>query len=398
MKRFFQVILAITFLSAVLFAHIADKSERDKQELIRLETLTVTATDRRDLVTLDRLIADDFVATTSRGALKNKKETIASWTNNAPTDAQGAQTTVSVVTTLNDFNVRINGKTAIVTGLDRAVYQKTEGGETVSEARFTDIWEKRKIGWQLVAGHVSRVQPLGTSPKGESQTELEQYFKQLVEEMQNGRFSGDKAIAERTLADGYISTDEIGANGGGKERIIKSRTNPEVFKRLGAALAEAKYSQTIEDVRVEPHGETVAVNYRLVVHLVTNGEPVVKQFRCNEVFIKKDNRWQSILHTETVIPNPPFTAKIDTKIYDDYAGEYRLHQTRSYTITREADKLFFQAPGLEKIELVPENETTFAQNGGNFYRVQFVRDAQGRVTHLRIKEFSGVEYNAIKIK
>lgn len=156
MKRFFQLTLAITFLNTVIFAQTV-KFEREKQELIRLENATVTATDKRDLAMLDRLIADDFVGTTSRGGLKNKKETIASWTGNAPKSAQGAQTTTGVVTTLNDFNVRINGKTAIVTGVDRAVYQKKEGGEIISEARFTDIWEKRKIGWQLVAGHVSRV-------------------------------------------------------------------------------------------------------------------------------------------------------------------------------------------------------------------------------------------------
>lgn len=232
-----------------------------------------------------------------------------------------------------------------------------------------------------------------------AQVKLEQEFKQLVEEMQNGKISGDKAVAEQTLADGYISTDEIGANGGGKSQALKSRSNPEIFKRLRQSLDEAKYTQSIEDVRVEPHNDTIAVNYRLVIHLVTNGEQVVKQFRCNEVFVKKDDRWQSILHTETVIPNAPFAAKSNPKVYDDYTGEYRLHRARSYTITRGgADKLFFQAPGLEKIELVPENETTFAQNGGNFYRVQFVRDDKGKVTHLRIKEFSGVEYNAIKIK
>ena len=231
------------------------------------------------------------------------------------------------------------------------------------------------------------------------QMKLEQGFKQLIQEMQDGKISGDKAVAERTLADGFISTDEVGANGGGKPQALKSRSNPENFKRLRAALAEAKYMQSIEDVRVEPHGDTVAVNYRLVLRLTTNGEPVVKQFRCNQVFINRDGRWQSILDVEVVIPGAPFAAKIDTKVYNDYVGEYRLHRARSYTITREGgDKLFFQAPGLSKIELVPENEITFAQNGGNYYRLSFVRNDQGQVTHLRMKEFSGIEYNAIRIK
>ncbi len=90
---------------------------------------------------------------------------------------EGRAATVSVVTTLNDFNVRINGKTAIVTGVDRSVYQKTEGGEMISESRFTDIWEKRKIGWQLVAGHVSRVVKMPDTSLSEK--ELRSLRKQL---------------------------------------------------------------------------------------------------------------------------------------------------------------------------------------------------------------------------
>ncbi|MDQ6786297.1 MAG: DUF4440 domain-containing protein [Acidobacteriota bacterium] len=235
-----------------------------------------------------------------------------------------------------------------------------------------------------------------------TQTKLEQEFRQLILEMQDGAMNGDKALAEQTLADGYISTRENGSNGGGKPQALKSRSNPEAFRRAREELAEVKYTQSMEDVRVEPHGDTVAVNYRLVTRLTISGEPVIKQFRCNQVFIKRDGRWQSILYAEVVIPGEPFAAKIDTKVYEDYVGEYRLNSKRTYLITREGDKLFFTRilflkPEI-KVELVPESETTFAQNGGNYYRISFVRNDKRQVTHLRMKEFSGVEYNAIKIK
>lgn len=235
-------------------------------------------------------------------------------------------------------------------------------------------------------------------PTTDAQVKPEQEFKQIIQEMRNGGINGDKAEAERDLADGYISTHENGSNGGGKPQAIKSRSDKGATKAFLQLLVESKFTQTIEDVRVEPHGDTTVVNYRYVTHLILGGEPVVKQSRCNEVFIKRDERWQSILHTETVIPNEPFAAKIDTKVYGDYAGEYRLLSTRSYTILREGDKLFFQATGGQKVELVPENENTFVQKSGLFYRIIFVRDDNGKITHLRLREFPGVEYNAIKIK
>lgn len=163
MKRFLQLTVAIMIFGNIVYAQIENKkysqNERDKQELIRLENATVTASDNRDFAMLDRLIADDFVGTNSRGALKNKAETIASWTGNAPTNSKGEAAAKSVVTTLNDLRVRINGNTAIVTGIDRAVYKNKDGGDAKTEARFTDIWEKRKIGWQLIAGHASRIPP-----------------------------------------------------------------------------------------------------------------------------------------------------------------------------------------------------------------------------------------------
>lgn len=402
MKRFLLVVLAVFIVDSPAAAQTINnndpQNERDRQELIRLENETVTATERRDFALLDRLVANDFINTTSKGVLRNKAETIASWTNNAPKNTAGQHTTISVVTTLNEMQVRVSGKTAIVTGLDRATYKNKDGSESKTEARFTNIWEKRKIGWQLIAGHVSRIPPPNNSPAPDAQTNLEQELKQLIREMEDGRMSRDKSVAERTLADGYISTHENGSNGGGKAQAIKGRSDAEANKRLADSLTGTQFAQNVEDLRVEPHGDTTAVNYRLVYRLVLNGESVVKQFRCNEVFIKRDGRWQSVLHTETVIPGEPVAAKIDTKVYGDYIGEYRLHSKRNYTITREGDKLFIQAPGVQKTELVPEDENTYVQKSGLYYRIIFVRNDKGQVAHLRLREFPGVEYSAIRIK
>jgi hypothetical protein len=52
---------------------------------------------------------------------------------------------------------------------------------------------------------------------------------------------------------------------------------------------------------------------------------------------------------------------------------------------------------VKRAELVPENENTFVIKGDQ-YRVIFLRDNTGEVTQMKLREFPGVEYPAIKVK
>ena len=131
--------------------------------------------------------------------------------------------------------------------------------------------------------------------------------------------------------------------------------------------------------------------------MVLNQEPVLKQFRRTEVFNRVAGAWQSVAGQETVIPGEIVAAKVDPKIYDDYVGRYQLFKGYIYTITRDGDKLMFNSRAVGDKELMPESETAFVERG-LLYRVIFVRNDKGEVTHLRLREFPGVEYNAFRIK
>lgn len=241
-----------------------------------------------------------------------------------------------------------------------------------------------------------------------SRPTLEQEFKNLLQEMADARWAlnekgaaQSKAITERTLADTYIEVLENGDTRA-KVEVMENRT-PEGTAAALKTVAETKLTVAIEDVRVQTYGEVATVNYLKNSRLVFNAEPVAKLFRCTETFIKRDGRWQSVLHTETVVPGEPAAAKVEVKAFDDYVGQYRLTPTIIYTVTREGDKLLW---GRSKQELVPESENTFVFRRrpnrkvdlNTSYRVIFARDDRGRVTHLRMREFPGVEYSAIKIK
>jgi len=69
-------------------------------------------------------------------------------------------------------------------------------------------------------------------------------------------------------------------------------------------------------------------------HLVFNEERVGKTFNATEALGYREGRWQSAMHTETVIPGEIAGMKIDSKVYDGYVGKYRLTSAIIYTVRR----------------------------------------------------------------
>jgi hypothetical protein len=70
------------------------------------------------------------------------------------------------------------------------------------------------------------------------------------------------------------------------------------------------------------------------------------------------------------------------------------------TITREGNKLFEQYPGEDKVEFVPESETTFFLKGGDADSTRYtvVKNANGRVTHYVYRTYGSADRIATKIK
>src|SRR2546430_3920138 len=81
----------------------------------------------------------------------------------------------------------------------------------------------------------------------------------------------------------------------------------------------------------------------------------------------------------------PKEIKIDSKIYESYAGDYELAPGFIITVTSEGGKLMAQATGQPKFELFPTSETEF------FFKVveaqvAFVKDEAGKVTQLILNQ------------
>ena len=76
---------------------------------------------------------------------------------------------------------------------------------------------------------------------------------------------------------------------------------------------------------------------------------------------------------------------VDAKVFDTYVGEYEVGPGFVMRVFREGEKFMTQATGQGMFEVFPESETTFSPSAFPA-KLTFVKDADGKVTALRIDQ------------
>lgn len=94
---------------------------------------------------IEKIVADDFIGTSSSGKTGDKTTLLAEAKRDNNTYTSAAS---------SDMTVRMFGPSvAVVTGIAKES-GKTKAGKTFSHAyRFTDTWVERNGEWQCVAAH-----------------------------------------------------------------------------------------------------------------------------------------------------------------------------------------------------------------------------------------------------
>jgi CubicO group peptidase (beta-lactamase class C family) len=87
--------------------------------------------------------------------------------------------------------------------------------------------------------------------------------------------------------------------------------------------------------------------------------------------------------------------KIDPKIFDAYVGDYALTPEVTLSIAREGDRLWGGPKGQDRRELLAESETRFFFDDSET-EITFVKDANGKVTHLIVHQNGGMEARKIR--
>lgn len=117
----------------------------DEQAVLRVQREWMEAIRDKDAAALNRILADDYTYTDSRGRVTTKADSL-----------RQAGATRSYMKSFQTFDekARIYGDTAIITG--RLRVEGVAGGEPYdAEVRFTDILARIDGQWRAVAAHAS---------------------------------------------------------------------------------------------------------------------------------------------------------------------------------------------------------------------------------------------------
>jgi ketosteroid isomerase-like protein len=145
-------IIAIVVIAAMgsIRTNPSDSSNpTDKEELIQIEGELAVAWPKGDRETIDRILAPDWSVINALGQVQTKEQVMREAFQSGTLKVRSAR--------IDEIKVRLFGNTAVVTG--HSVSEGSYAGKPFgANLRFTDVFVKRKQGWQAVASHASAIQ------------------------------------------------------------------------------------------------------------------------------------------------------------------------------------------------------------------------------------------------
>ena len=136
---------AIVLVAVVMPTPASALPSDDEKTVAGLDTQYQAAVEKNDAITMDRILADDFVLVTGTGKTFTKADLL-----------KDARNKTAVYERQDDSNqtVRVWGDTAVVTALLWA--KGTEGGKSFEyKLWFSDTYVRTPTGWRYVFGQVS---------------------------------------------------------------------------------------------------------------------------------------------------------------------------------------------------------------------------------------------------
>jgi len=144
-------------------------------------------------------------------------------------------------------------------------------------------------------------------------------------------------------------------------------------------------------------GDRAVVRYEVAEPYPIGGsQPFETRSRRLDTYVRVAGAWRLLSMAIAETPTWPAVAAIDPALYAAYAGVYRLSATTSIVVTHAGGRLFAQVTGQERVELFPENATTFFDRTDSpLARTIFERDSSGQVV-AQIYRAQGQQLRAVK--
>jgi ketosteroid isomerase-like protein len=147
MRRPLPFLVLVLTLAATTGSAQNRPAQSDQEILVQLEKDWDAAFLRRDATFVEKILADEFIATYSDGTVGDKaKELMLTAEFNQKIDSS----------TLDDFTVRIYGDTAVV-WFSRHLEGPSQGRRLEVHYRFIDVFVWRDNRWQCVASQSAKI-------------------------------------------------------------------------------------------------------------------------------------------------------------------------------------------------------------------------------------------------
>ena len=206
-----------------------------------------------------------------------------------------------------------------------------------------------------------------TTPARSAAAEL----RQLTQQRFDANVANDRSFYERLLAANFRFLDPTGFPPHTKQAYLDAEFPPRRAPRARA---------TVSDFNAHVDGDTAVVSYQVVEPHPLGELTFETRSKRLDTYVRIGGSWRLLSMAVADTPTWPDVAEIDPRLYAEYSGTYQLAPGMLIVVTNEAGHLMAEVTGQPKVELYPENASTFFDRTDSpLARTVFERDAAGRV-------------------
>jgi hypothetical protein len=181
-------------------------------------------------------------------------------------------------------------------------------------------------------------------------------------------------------------------------------TKAQFIKHIGKLPLEYDHSTNPRDYVIHLYGSTAIINFRLTGHEQFTDADIVSEQRQTETYVKQNGSWLLVArHWNNLPVNFRKPIAIDTRVYQDYVGQYEWRPGDDLeTVSVKDGKLWSRIGsdaqiGNEEDEYLPLAADTFFVKS-DLGTAVFSRDPQGHVTGYTYQRVDGQKIHVKKIK
>ncbi len=222
-------------------------------------------------------------------------------------------------------------------------------------------WVFVVLAWMLASSAVAQEHRWATA-------EANQYWP-LKEERIRAYREHDRAAFERILADDFVGMSPAGQH----------QTRDEYLDAEFAADEGVSFDTEVSGFNAHRTGSTLVLSYEETARGQVGETTFTEHLARTDVYVRQRGRWRLLTMTAVTIPQPPARVDMSAEALAQYAGVYRFAPEIVSTVRLDGVRLVERTTGNEEVELIPIGPDLFYSPPDLIARIEFERDAAGRV-------------------